>query len=123
LDRLSVYKTYVKFADGSGEKLRPIVILVDDSDNFSSDRTALAIYSSKERFNNERTRDFYAKILYEIKDPGVAGLNKNLTSYVNVAEERLYPFRELMEEAEFLGELSARDSFGVMIKYNEYYSS
>ena len=123
MNRLSVYKAYVQFASGQGEKMRPIVILVDDSDGLSLDKSVLAIYSYKKKFNDEQTRDYYEKILYQIQDSKVAGLNPNMISYVNVSVVRIYPFRDLLEEAVFLGELSARDSRGVINKYNEYHSS
>lgn len=123
MNRLSVYKAHVQFASGRGGKMRPIVILVDNPNEFSLDKSVLAIYSYKNKFNDKQTRDYYKKILYQIQDPKVAGLNPNMISYVSVSDVRIFPFQDLLEEAEFLGELSAKDSRGVIDKYNEYHSS
>ncbi|MBO1307427.1 hypothetical protein JZO70_14715 [Enterococcus sp. 669A] len=123
MDRLSVYKTYVEFSDGSGEKAHPIIILANNSTELSLEKYVLAVYSFKEKFNAKGKQDFYKKILYEIKDAEVAGLDPNLVSYANIADVRIYPFKNLLEEAKYLGELSIRDSLGVITKYNDYHST
>ncbi len=123
MDRLSVYKTYVSFSDGSGEKIRPIIILTDNSQELSFEKSVLAVYSFKEKFVNERKQEFYNKILYRIKDAKIAGLDPKLVSYANVADVRKYPFKDLLKEAQYLGNLSISDSLGVINKYNEYHSS
>lgn len=123
MDRLSVYKTYVRFSDGTDEKPRPIIILADDSSELSFEKSVLAVYSFKEKFTDKRKQEFYNKILYKIRDSKVAGLDPKLTSFANVADVRKYPFKDLFKEAQYLGELSEYDSLGVITKYNEYHSS
>ena len=120
---MSVYKTYVRFSDGTGEKPRPIIILADGSGELSFEKSVLAVYSFKEKFIDEKKQDFYNKILYKIRDSKVAGLDSNLISFANVADVREYPFKDLLKEAQYLGELSEYDSLGVVAKYNEYHSS
>ena len=112
----SVYKYYVDFHDGSGDKRRPIVIIKINDDNFEA--TAFGVYSHKAKF--EQKKDFYSNFLYEIQNPELAGLDKK--SYVDVSVLEKYSFLELLTGAEYIGQLSKEDVKGLKIKVKSFHN-
>ena len=110
----SVYKYYVNFQDGSGDKRRPIAIIKIDDDNFES--TALGIYSHKAKF--EKKKHFYSEFLYEIQDLKVTGLDKR--SYIDVSVLEKFSFLELLIGAEYIGKLSKKDIKGLKDKFDSF---
>ena len=112
----SIYKYYVDFQDGSGEKRRPIVIIKIDDDNFES--TALGIYSHKDKF--EKKKEFYSEFLYKIQDLKETGLDKR--SYVDVSILEKYSLLELLMGAEYIGKLSEKDIKGLKDKFDSFHN-
>lgn len=58
----------------------------------------------------------------EQNDVDVAGLDKRLISFVDVSGYEQFNLQEMVKTADYLGELSARDSRGLIAKYNEFHS-
>ena len=67
MDRLSVYKTYVEFSDGSGEKAHPVIILANTSTELSLEKYVLAVILSKKNSMLKASKIFTKKFCMNLK--------------------------------------------------------
>lgn len=121
LNNFSVYRAFVAFKDKPEDgKSRPVVIIKisEDSNNIS----ALGVYSYKDKFIEKNKSKFYNSFLCRVDDIEIAGLDPELISFVDVSTYEHYNLKEMIEDAEYLGELSQKDSLALSKKHNQFHS-